>query len=156
MTLRLIDRGVEWLLCAVLAVLVVIGGAQIIWRFVLNDPLPWVVESSVLLMIWATMLSGYIGVRRNVHLSADFTGLRMSATVRWWFDLLCLVLCLVFVAVYGVGSLKVIDAMDGIPFTSIPLQQPALYWSLPVGAMLMAVALLARIRFHLAGKGKAG
>ena len=155
MTLKPIDRGVEWLLAAVLAVLVVIGGAQIVWRFVLNDPLPWVVESSVLLMIWATMLSGYVGVRRNVHLSADFTGLRMSAATRWWLDLLCLALCLLFVAVYGVGSLKVIDAMDGIPFTSIPLQQPVLYWSLPVGAALMAVALLARIRTHLLTKGKA-
>lgn len=152
MALKLLDRGIEWLLAAVLAVLVAIGGAQIVWRFVLNDPLPWVVESSVVLMVWATMLSGYVGVRRNVHLSADFTGLKMSTTTRWWLDLLCLVLCLLFVAVYGIGSLKVIDAMDGIPFTSIPLQQPVLYWSLPVGAVLMAVALLARIRAQVAAK----
>lgn len=149
MALRLLDRTIEWLLAAVLAALVIIGGAQIVWRFVLNNPLPWVVESSVLLMVWATMLSGYVGVRRNVHLSADFTGLRMTPATRWWLDLLCLLLCLVFVAVYGLGSLKVIDAMDGIPFTSIPLEQPVLYWSLPVGAALMAVALLARVRNHL-------
>ena len=155
MTLKLLDRGIEWLLAAVLIVLVAIGGAQIVWRFVLNDPLPWVVESSVLLMVWATMLSGYVGVRRNVHLSADFTGLRMSAAVRWWLDLLCLALCLLFVGVYGIGSLKVIDAMDGIPFTSIPLQQPVLYWSLPVGAVLMAIALLARLRAQLAMKERA-
>ena len=155
MTLKLLDRGIEWLLAAVLIVLVAIGGAQIVWRFVLNDPLPWVVESSVVLMVWATMLCGYVGVRRNVHLSADFTGLQMSAATRWWLDLLCLLLCLLFVAVYGIGSLKVIDAMDGIPFTSIPLQQPALYWSLPVGAALMALALLARIRTHLVTKGRA-
>ena len=155
MTLKLLDRGIEWLLAAVLIVLVAIGGAQIVWRFVLNDPLPWVVESSVVLMVWATMLCGYVGVRRNVHLSADFTGLRMSAAVRWWLDLLCLLLCLLFVAVYGIGSLKVIDAMDGIPFTSIPLQQPVLYWSLPVGAVLMAIALLARLRAQLAMKERA-
>ena len=45
-----------------------------------------------------------------------------------------------FLGVYGWTSLDVIDAMDGIPFTSVPLEQPALYWALPVGAVLMALA----------------
>jgi TRAP-type C4-dicarboxylate transport system permease small subunit len=59
------------------------------------------------------------------------------------------VLCLAFLAVYGWTSLAVIDAMEGIPFTSIPLTQPAMYWSLPAGAVLMALAFLVRLRQHL-------
>ena len=57
-------------------------------------------------------------------------------------------LCLAFLAVYGWTSLDVIDAMEGIPFTSIPVTQPALYWSLPIGAVLMALAFLVRLREH--------
>ena len=60
-------------------------------------------------------------------------------------DGLGVVLCLVFVATYGIASLTVVDAMDGIPFTSLPFEQPVLYWSLPVGAALMALALLVRL-----------
>lgn len=147
--LRLLDIAVEWLLAALLAVLVLIGGAQIVWRFVLGSPLSWVIEVSILLMVWATMLAGYVGVRRNVHLSADFTGFQARPRLRWWLDLASLVLCLVFVGTYGIASFQVIDAMDGIPFTSIPVGQPVLYWSLPAGALLMALALLARMHGHI-------
>jgi TRAP-type C4-dicarboxylate transport system permease small subunit len=144
-----LDRLVEALLTAVLALLVIIGGAQIVWRFVLNNPLSWAIETSIILMVWATMLSGYVGVRRNVHLSADFAGMSLRPAARWYLDLVSLLLCGVFVAVYGWASLVVIDSMEGIPFTSIPVTQPALYWSLPVSAVLMALALLDRMWRHV-------
>jgi TRAP-type C4-dicarboxylate transport system permease small subunit len=147
--LRLLDTAVEWLLAGLLAVLVLVGGAQVFWRFALDRPLSWVMEASVLLMVWATMLAGYTGVRRNSHLSADFAGFDAKPRLRWWMDLAGLALCLVFVGTYGWTSFQVIDAMDGIPFTSIPVGQPVLYWSLPVGAALMAVALVARVHGHL-------
>ena len=147
--LRGLDRAVELALLGSLAVLVGIGGLQVVWRFVLNDPLAWVLEASVILMVWATMLSGYIGVRRNTHLSADFAGLALKPRTRWRLEALTLLLCLVFLAVYGWTSLAVIDAMEGIPFTSLPVTQPAMYWSLPVGAVLMVLAFVVRLAGHL-------
>ena len=147
--MRGLDRVVELLLLAILVSLVAIGGLQVVWRFVLNDPLAWVVEVSVILMIWGTMLAGYIGVRRNSHLSADFMGLAMRPRVRWLLEGLTMVLCLVFLAVYGWTSLAVIDSMEGIPFASIPLTQPAEYWSLPVGAALMGLAFCVRLAEHV-------
>ena len=147
--LRTLDRVVERALLVILATLVAIGGLQVVWRFVLNNPLAWVLEVSVILMVWATMLSGYVGVRRNAHLSADFAGLAMRPRTRWLLEGLTLVLCLVFLAVYGWTSLAVIDAMEGIPFTSIPVTQPAMYWSLPAGAVLMALAFVVRLGEHV-------
>ena len=147
--MRVLDRAVEFTLGAILAVLVAIGGLQVVFRFVLDNPLAWVLEVSVILMVWATMLSGYVGVRRNSHLSADFLGVTMKPATRWALDGLTMLLCLVFLVVYGWTSLDVIDAMEGIPFTSIPVTQPALYWSLPAGAVLMAVAFGARLAHHV-------
>ena len=152
--MRALDRAVEFALGAILAVLVAIGGLQVVFRFVLDNPLAWVLEVSVILMVWATMLSGYVGVRRNSHLSADFLGLSMGRGTRWLLDLLTLLLCLVFLAVYGWTSLDVIDAMEGIPFTSIPVTQPALYWSLPAGAVLMAVAFAVRLQQHVMARAQ--
>jgi TRAP-type C4-dicarboxylate transport system permease small subunit len=147
--LRALDRVVEGSLLVILAALVAIGGLQVVWRFVLNNPLAWVLEVSVILMVWATMLAGYVGVRRNTHLSADFLGLAMRPRSRWLLEILTIVLCLVFLGVYGWTSLAVIDAMEGIPFASIPVTQPALYWSLPAGAVLMALAFVVRLAGHL-------
>ena len=145
-----LDRVVEWLLALILALLVVIGGGQVLLRFVFHSPLSWALESSVILLVWATMLSGYVGVRRDCHLSADFLGLRMGPAARWWLQVASLVLCLVFVAVYGWTSIVVIDAIEGIPFTSLPITQPVLYWSLPISAVLMGIALLDRLRLRFA------
>ena len=149
--LGLLDRVVVALLGLALLTLVGIGGAQIVLRETIGTPLPWAMELSVLIMIWATMLTGYVGVRRNAHLSADFLGLSMSARARRVLTTLSLLLSLVFVLVYGWQSRLVIDAMEGIPFTSLNVTQPVLYWSLPVGAVLMALALLHRLWLQLRG-----
>ena len=143
--LGLLDRIVLALLGVALVTLVGIGGAQIVLRQTTGTPLPWAMELSVLIMIWATMLTGYVGVRRNSHLSADFLGLSMSGRTRRALTTLALLLSLVFVLVYGWQSRLVIDAMEGIPFTSLTVTQPVLYWSLPVGALLMALALVHRL-----------
>lgn len=140
-----LDRLMLALLGACLLVLVLVGGGQILLREIAGIPLPWATEFSVVLMIWATMLTGYVGVRRDSHLSADFLGLSMSERKRAVLRTLALLLSLVFVAVYGWESRLVIDAMEGIPFTSMPATQPLLYWSLPVGAALMALALLHKL-----------
>lgn len=153
--LRALDRGIETLLMLLLATLVGIGGLQVVWRFIFDSPLSWVLEASVILMVWATMLSGYVGVRSNTHLSADFLGLALTPGLRRALDGATVLLCLLFLGVYGWTSLDVIDAMDGIPFTSIPLEQPALYWALPVGAVLMALAFVARMAGHTAEAAKA-
>jgi TRAP-type C4-dicarboxylate transport system permease small subunit len=143
--LRWLDRTVETLLALALLGLLAIGTAQIVLRFGLSRSLPWALEGSIFLLVWATMLSGYVGVRRDTHLSADFLGWSGKGRLRQIRDGLGVVLCLVFVATYGGSSLIVIDAMDGIPFSSLPFEQPVLYWSLPVGAVLMALAFVVRL-----------
>ncbi|MBL0918501.1 MAG: TRAP transporter small permease [Hydrogenophaga sp.] len=143
--LSLLDRAVVALLGLSLLTLVLVGGGQILLRVTIGYPLPWATEFSVVLMIWATMLTGYVGVRRDSHLSADFLGLSMSDRTRRGLRVLALALSLGFVVTYGWQSRLVIDAMEGIPFTSIPLTQPVLYWSLPVGAALMAMALAEKL-----------
>jgi TRAP-type C4-dicarboxylate transport system permease small subunit len=96
-------------------------------------------------MVWATLLSGYIGVRRDTHLKVDYFLERMTLVRRRRARLLGRGLSIVFVAVLGVKSFDVIRAMDGIGFTAIPLGMAVLYWSLPVGSGLMALALIERL-----------
>jgi TRAP-type C4-dicarboxylate transport system permease small subunit len=144
-TLRWLDRAVETLLALALLALLAIGTAQVVLRYAFSRPLPWALEASILLLVWATMLCGYIGVRRDAHLSADFLGWSGQGRLRQLRDSLGVLLCVIFLAAYGLSSFKVIDAMDGIPFTALPFEQPVLYWSLPVGAALMALAFAARV-----------
>jgi TRAP-type C4-dicarboxylate transport system permease small subunit len=137
-----LDRVVESLIGLILVVLVVTAFGQVVARYVFSRPFTWVLETDIFLMLWATFLSGYVGVRRDLHLRVDYFVERMSPPNRRRAALVSRVLCIVFVTVMGVRSLEVVRAMDGIYFTSIPLGMDVLYWSLPVGAALMLLALL--------------
>jgi TRAP-type C4-dicarboxylate transport system permease small subunit len=139
--LRWLDRAVETALGLLATALVATAFAQVVARYVFARPFTWVLELDVLLLVWATLLAGYVGVRRNAHMAVDFVVARWRPAHRRRAALASLGLSLLFVALLGWKSFEVIDAMEGISFTSIPLGQPALYWALPVGSALMLVAL---------------
>jgi TRAP-type C4-dicarboxylate transport system permease small subunit len=142
---RLLDRAVEVLIGVLLVALVVTAFGQVVARYVFGRPFTWVLETDIFLMIWATFLSGYVGVRRDSHLRVDYVLERMTRRQRRRATLTARFLSLAFVVVLGVKSFEVIRAMDGIDFTSIPLGMDVLYWSLPVGSGLMALALIERL-----------
>ena len=139
--MRALDRAVEALLGLIFALLIVTAFGQVVGRYLLSYSLAWVLEFDVLLLVWATLLSGYVGVRRNLHMAVDFCITGLSGANRRRMAIANHLACAVFVALFGWHSFAVIDSMQGIPFASLPVGQPALYWSLPVGAALMLVAL---------------
>ena len=42
---------------------------QIVLRYILNVPLPWVEEMTVFLMIWMAFMGAAVGVRRGTHIA---------------------------------------------------------------------------------------
>lgn len=143
--LEVLDRTIEILLGVIATALVATAFGQVVARYAFARPFAWVLEVDVLLLVWATMLAGYVGVRRDAHMAVDSFIATWSERNRRRMRIANQLLCLAFVALCGWKSFEVIDAMDGIAFTSIPVGQPVMYWSLPVGCGLMALALAARL-----------
>jgi TRAP-type C4-dicarboxylate transport system permease small subunit len=142
---RALDRAVEVLIGLGFVALIVTAFGQVVGRYLLSYSLAWVLEFDVLVLVWVTLLSGYVGVRRNLHMAVDFCITGLSPANRRRMAIANHLLCALFVAVFGWHSFAVIDSMQGIPFASLPVAQPALYWSLPVGAALMLIALAVEI-----------
>lgn len=140
--MKLLDRAVECLIGLLLVALVVTAFGQVVARYVFSQPFSWVLEADIFLMVWATFLAGYTGVRRDSHLRVDYVLERLTVANRRRTRLAARLLSIAFVAVLGVKSFEVIHAMEGIGFTSIPLGMDLLYWSLPVGSGLMLLALV--------------
>lgn len=147
--LRWLDRAVEALLGLLALALVGTAFAQVVARYVFSRPFTWVLELDVLLLVWATLLAGYVGVRRNAHMAVDFLVSRWQPANQRRAALVSLMLSATFAALLGWKSFEVIDAMDGISFTSIPIGQPVMYWALPVGSALMLVAFAQALRERL-------
>jgi TRAP-type C4-dicarboxylate transport system permease small subunit len=143
--LRWLDRAVEALLGLIALALAGTAFSQVVARYAFASAFTWVLELDVLLLVWLTLLSGYVGVRRGAHMASDFALGRLSPAARRRIAIVSQLLCAAFVALAGWKSLEIVDAMQGMAFASIPVGQPAMYWSLPVGMGLMLLAIAAEI-----------
>lgn len=149
--LRVLDRLVEFVVGALAVALIVTAFGQVVARYVFAQAFPWVLEVDVMLLVWLTFLSGYVGVRRHSHMATDFAVAALSAVWRRRVAIVVYLLCALLVAIVGWSSLTVIDAMSGMYFVSIPVEQTVMYASLPVGMGLMFVAIVAELVTLLRG-----
>ncbi|MDA8226350.1 MAG: TRAP transporter small permease subunit, partial [Desulfitobacterium hafniense] len=60
-----INRLATWVVVIMTAVMSVIILAQVIFRYVLEAPLPWSEEVARYLMVWGTFLGAGLGVRKR-------------------------------------------------------------------------------------------
>jgi TRAP-type C4-dicarboxylate transport system permease small subunit len=147
--LRLLDRAVEILIGLLAAALLVTAFGQVIARYAFGRPFSWVLELDVLLLVWLTLLAGYVGVRRNLHMAVDFVVAKWPPGARRAAAWSALLLSAGFTAVLGWTSFAVIDAMEGTALTALGIGQPWMYWPVPVGAGLMLVAFAAEAHRRL-------
>lgn len=149
--LKLLDRAVAAAIGLLAAALLVTAFGQVIARYVFARPFTWVLELDVVLMVWLTMLAGYVGVRRNLHMAVDFVVAKWPPGARRAAEIGSLLLSAGFAGVLLWASLPVIDAMEGMAFVALGAAQNWMYWSLPAGAALMLVAFAAELRRRLSG-----
>ncbi len=143
--LKLLDRAVAAAIGLIAAALLVTAFGQVIARYVFARPFTWVLEFDVVLLVWLTMLAGYIGVRRNLHMAVDFVIAKWPPGARRAAEIGSLLLSAGFTGVLLWASFPIIDAMEGMEFVALGAAQNWMYWSLPVGAALMLIAFAAEL-----------
>ncbi len=82
--LRVLKRSsvVEIIIALQAATLSVIVMLQVIFRYVLNNPLAWTEEMARFLLIWIVLLGAAIGIKRKSHFSLDIVTKKFSQTAQ--------------------------------------------------------------------------
>lgn len=140
-----LDRFVEFTIGAIAVALIATAFGQVVARYVFGQSFAWVLEVDVMLMVWLTMLSGYVGVRRRAHMATDFLVASLSPAWRRRASILAWTLCALLVAIVGWTSRIIVDSMSGMYFVSIHVEQTVMYASLPVGMGLMLLAIVVEL-----------
>lgn len=138
-----IERLSCLLLFVFLAVMVVVVFAQVVWRYVLSASIFWSEELSRYLMVWATLIASGVCLKRGSHMAVRFVHDALPPALRRWTALGVHLLILIFLAVvlrYGI-SLSARTWMQISPTLNLPMG--AVYLCVPLGALLMAVQVLA-------------
>jgi TRAP-type transport system small permease protein len=152
-----INRVVELLCAALLAVLVVDIWIGVFGRYVFELPVTWAEELARYLMIWTALLAVSCGVARREHVAVTALLHRVPIRIRRWFDLAIDLLAFAFFAFlgwFGIGMTQqganqyatIFDMTMAIPFASVPVSS----------ALVCLQLVLAAIRdFNVAGRSAA-
>jgi TRAP-type C4-dicarboxylate transport system permease small subunit len=130
-----LDEIVGSIALAAMTLLVVV---EVVFRYVLNDPLFWSLELAGVLGIWTAFLGASVAIRHRAHLGVDFFVDLLPPRARSYLSIVadvCTAIALAILFYYG-GQL----ALQSIKMT-MALHLP--YWvinaAVPVGSGLMLV-----------------
>ncbi len=148
-----IDRGVELLVAAIFAAMVVVGLLLVFNRFVLNASLSWSEEVQIFGHIWLVFLTIPIAYRRGAHLYVELIRRAFSKRANAALDLLIELLWAGFaVALAYLGyRVALVAALQESPGLEIPMSYP--YAGLVVGGLYLLLVAMRRIGAWFASPG---
>jgi TRAP-type C4-dicarboxylate transport system permease small subunit len=147
---RLVNRIFAALACLLVLVIMSAIVVQIVYRFVLDDPVAWVLDITIFLLVFVFFLSVAPALQSGSHIEVDMFDSMIADRYRKPVRLIGKTLTVAFAAIflwYVAAFYYDIVEVDEVSFTMLIVQLKYLYWIGPVGAfqfLLTAVVLLIR------------
>jgi TRAP-type C4-dicarboxylate transport system permease small subunit len=138
---RVIDWVVDSLAALLLLAMSSILAIEVFFRYVLNRPLGWTLETSLFCFVWLVWLGaiGYMREERQIRIdfAETYTPKRVQRVLLPANTILSMVF-LVFVIYYGV---QVTESQMSAVYDILPFSRAILYAAAPVGGTLMFLTL---------------
>ena len=147
---RLINRLFAVVACLLVLVIMTAIMVQIVYRFVLNDPIAWVLDITIFLLVFVFFLALAPTLQSGGHIEVDMFDSLLAEPLRKPVRIVGKLLTVAFAAIflwYVAVFYEDIVEVDEISFTILIVQLKYVYWIGPVGAfqfLLTAIVLLVR------------
>ena len=147
---RVVNRIFAALACLLVLVIMTAIVVQIVYRFVLDDPIAWVLDITIFLLVFVFFLSVAPALQSGSHIEVDMFDSLIADRYRKAVRLIGKILTVIFAAIflwYVWAFYYDIVEVDEVSFTMLIVQLKYLYWIGPLGALqllLTAVVLLVR------------
>ena len=133
---------VERLFLIVLVILfsamVVACTAQVIWRYLFNDPLVWSEELSRYLFIWISYISAWVAWKNRAHIALDAVTYLNSRTMTAWTNRLVEVLVLGYCLYTLFASIQIVSVTHSQPSAVLELPMSVVYAGYSAMVLLIA------------------
>lgn len=114
---RILEKAIDIMLVILLSGIFIIGIAQVIFRWVLNDPITWSEEAIQLAYIWVCYLGWCLAERKDAHIRITAVMNALPKGAQKWLQAFNHVLCIVFsvlMVVYGIKLVGIGKIRTGI------------------------------------------
>ena len=93
---KVTETAIDWLSVTLMLFIFVLGLAQVIWRWVLNDPITWSEELIQLTYVWICYLGWAIATRHDAHIRITNLMNVLPRGAQKWLQIFCHVLVILF------------------------------------------------------------
>ena len=140
-----IDRGIELLVAAIFAAMILIGSWQVFSRFVLNATPSWSEEVQIFGHIWLVFLAIPIAYRRGAHITVEAIRRVLSPWLNRALDLLIELMWVGFAVATAYYSYRVslVTRNSVSPGLEIPMSYP--YYGMILGSVYLAFVVIRRL-----------
>ncbi len=146
-----LSRFALWVAGAGLVAMTAIIGAQVFFRYVLNDSIIWSEPAAVILMGWFIFLGAAVGIREGYHLSFDVLLMVLPDKAKQ----VLFTISDVVVAAFGGGMIwyggQLMVSAYGIKLPSLGITGAIDFMPLVAGGILMVLFSIERIARRAAG-----
>jgi TRAP-type C4-dicarboxylate transport system permease small subunit len=158
--LRVADRASELLVVLLFAAIVLVGGLQVLCRYVFNSSLSWSEELQRYGLIWIVFLALVIGYRRGAHIGMGLLLEKMPRTVQssmgWLIDVLWLVLGCAMVIFTGfhrsAAGITFLKSVGRQSSAGIGLRMDIVYGCIVIGGAYLTLAAVHNLLRRAAGE----
>lgn len=148
--LRKLDKlltDIQTYVCAVLlAVIIIIGAANVFCRYIMNDSLTWAEEAMRFLCIWMVFIGSSLTIRVDGHVSIDLLQSVLKNTkVRLVLYVVTRIVAASFLIVLLPASIVLVQRMGNSYSSAVGIPYSIVYLSFPVGAVSMLLSFVSTI-----------
>ncbi len=154
--LRGLDGILDRVTLLLLTILLVVVGAQIFARYVLNHSLFWSEELARYLFIYLVFLGAAIVLRREGHIQVSFFVEKFPPLLRRGVAMLADSLLLAFVGIVLIQSVRLAILVWTVPTAALLIPWTFVYLGILLGMAAMVLVMLGALWRHVTGRTDGG
>jgi TRAP-type transport system small permease protein len=135
-------KGEALVLITLVVVMTVVVLLQVIYRYLLTQPLHWSEELARYLFVWISLLGAALSVQRRGHFGMDFFFRMLPDKGRRFLTFVIYLLMGVVVLVLLIQGIVLVEKTAAQQSPAMEISMGWAYACLPAGALLMAIHLL--------------
>ncbi len=142
---RWLTRLVEWMLVGLSVLIFAVVFLQVLFRYLLRQPLFWSEELPRYLLIWMSFLAAALAQKQDAHINITLCLAPLSTRARQALKILTDVVILAFLWVLIYSGSMVTSITAHHRSTALQLPMGFVYAALPAGAVLMSLYLVLQL-----------
>lgn len=151
---RILIKALSGILFFLFAVLIIIVAMNVVFRYVLKNPLFWVTELSCYILVYLIFFGAALALYKGEHMGMNIEGIKIPIAWKKFFEKIGILFNYLFIVLLVIFGILVAVKNMGSYTGSLPISMGYVYMAAPMSGIAMLLLYTERIFCRKEGQGK--